>query len=1546
MAQNGKPLGSMIVNLGLDGSSFSKSLDGIKRQLKTAQSELKANLSVVSQAGDGYLTMKTKVEGLNKVMAANQKQIEILHERYSQAKKDYGENSKEAQKYATQINNAVARQSAMQKQLEDSQLAMKEFQRGTKDLKTQIDQAARSTSASVSVLKAQGKEYQAAKAEKDGLTKSYRLQTDLIEQEKQKLEDLISTKGEDSRETREQKVAIEEAIAKQKLMKNTLDDLEDKLGSATDRNAKFADSMAKIKEQAGQAATKLKDAGREASMKVTLPIVGAMGAAVKTSMDFEAQMSRVGAIAGSTGGELDQLKESALDLGASTSKSATEVAQAQENLAALGFTSQDIISAMPGVISAAEASGAEMAQTADVVASALNIWGLEAGEASRVADVLAESANATAADITDMQYAFKYAGAPAAALGVSMEETAASIGIMTNAGLEGENAGTALRASLLALLNPSEKNSKTMEALGISVTDAEGNFIGISGVVENFKKSLDGQTETQKAATIASLVGTEATSGFLALMNAGPDEIDKMTTSLENSGGASAEAAKKMKDNLKGALEELGGAVETAGITIGNVLTPAIQKISAGLQDLVTWFNDLSPGWQKFITYAALAAAAVGPLLVTLGILAGSISNIAGVVGMMGLKFGKAEGKVSIFSKILNGLKIAGAALLGPFGLIVAAIAAVVAGFILAYKKIEPFRDFVNKLGASIMNAFGKVKEFFSGDILANAKNLIPPEMLETALAIFEKLKQGFQVAKDLVMQAVGAISTFFMEKVGEIKAFWDENGAMILEAFRNIFGFIKTVVTTTFSVILAVVKPVLSTLWTIIQAALPPISALFKVTFGLILTIIKSIWGNIQGVISGALNVIMGVVKIFAGLFTGNFSKMWEGIKQAFSGAVQFIWNFVQLTFFGKLLKGVGVFAKSFGGFFKSLWNGIKNVFSTVIGGIVNFFKNSFTNMLNTGKSIFTTLKNFFSATWSAIKNIFWTVIRAVVDFVKSRFTNLKNNTTSIFTALRDTAKKIWNSIKDNIINPIKNAYSSVIKRFGDMRDKGLEIFRNMKDKVSGIFDDMVKAIKGLPKRMGDGLSKAAKNIAGGVKNVSKFLLEGLAKGVNGVGDGINWILDKVHAPKKLRIPKWNIPEYAKGTDNHPGGPAIVSDGKGKNKQELIQTPDGRTFLSPKRETILNLPKGTSVLDGNSTAELLKAKGIIPAYNGGKGYMQAAWDGAKSAGSKIWGGVKSAGKATWNVAKKVGSKAKEVALDVWDYVSDPLSLIKKMVNKFTNLDDVLEPAKGIATGMISKATDGAKDWIKGLLEGGDVKSSGNPTADVKRWVSRAMEIAGVSGKNWLNGLSLIAMRESGGNPKAVNNWDINAKRGIPSKGLMQTIEPTFNAFKKKGYGNILNPVHNALAAIGYIKSRYKTIGNVPGVKAVNQGKKYVGYENGGFSYKHKLAEISEGNKPEAIVPLHKSKRRRAMQILAKANEIVGFENGSQVTVQNDNSGIIERLDKQLVLAQQQIDLLTRLLLKNTDVNLDGQKVTDSVNDKQGQQYKLQAYQKGVVYGT
>lgn len=428
--------------------------------------------------------------------------------------------------------------------------------------------------------------------------------------------------------------------------------------------------------------------GKKMSL-LSVPIIGVGVASSKMAIDFEAQMSRVGAIAGATGGEMDALKNSAMELGADTSKSAGEVAVAMEEMAAMGFTAVEIMGAMPGVISASEASGESLALASQTVAAALNIWGLEAGEASRVADVLAMAANESAAGIGDMQLAFKYAGAPAAALGIEMEDVAAAIGIMTDAGLDGSNAGTSLRASLLALNNPAKAQAKIMDQLGISMRDGEGNAISLSEMIGTVAEQTAHMTEADKVATVAKLVGTEAVSGFLSLMKAGPEEIDKMSDALRDSAGVSAETAAIMKDNLGGSLEELGGSLETAAITIGNILIPHIQKAVEFIQELVEKFTALPTNVQETILIFAGIVAAIGPVLLVVGTLLTSISSIVTAFTAVSGAITAAGGVMALFTN--------------PIGWVIAAIGLVVAASILFYKNFEKLEEKIGTVGTVIL---------------------------------------------------------------------------------------------------------------------------------------------------------------------------------------------------------------------------------------------------------------------------------------------------------------------------------------------------------------------------------------------------------------------------------------------------------------------------------------------------------------------------------------------------------------------------------------------------------------------------------------------------------------------------------------------------------------------------------------------------------------------------------------------------------------------------------------------------------------------------
>src|SRR5699024_3239777 len=347
------------------------------------------------------------------------------------------------------------------------------------------------------------------------------------------------------------------------------------------------------------------------------------------------------------------------------------------------------------------------------------------------------------------------------------------------------------------------------------------------------------------------------------------------------------------------------------------------------------------------------------------------------------------------------------------------------------------------------------------------------------------------------------------------------------------------------------VTKPVLDGILAAVKFTLPIIQSIFELTFKAALAVVKMVWQNIQGVIDGGLKIIRGLVQVFSGLFTGDFSKMWSGIKEIFSGAVQFLWNFIQLSFFGKLLKGVAGFAKLFSKAFSSLWTGIRNIFSNVI--------------------------------------------KFLVEFVKNRFTSMRNTTTSIFTGIRNMTKKVWNKTKDFIVNPIKNGVNWAIKKFTNFKNSVTETFKNIKDNVFGYVSDMVQKIKEMPGNMISKIVEGAHKVKDGMLAIGRKMVDGIASGVNGVINAVKWVLKKFGIDKSWSWdPATSLNWYAKGTKGkHPGGPAVVGDGTGSNAgPELMRDHKGNFSLSPDRPTLIpNMSKGSQVWSATETREALAPK-------------------------------------------------------------------------------------------------------------------------------------------------------------------------------------------------------------------------------------------------------------------------------------------------------------------------------------------------------------------
>jgi phage-related protein len=324
-------------------------------------------------------------------------------------------------------------------------------------------------------------------------------------------------------------------------------------------------------------------------------------------------------------------------------------------------------------------------------------------------------------------------------------------------------------------------------------------------------------------------------------------------------------------------------------------------------------------------------------------------------------------------------------------------------------------------------------------------------------------------------MPIVSEIVKFVKEKFGEIKKFWDENGAMIIQAIKNV--------------------------WTVI-------TAIFKAVAPVILFILKMLWDNVSGVISGALDIIMGIIKVFAGLFTGNWSKMWEGIKQLFVGAIEFVWNLINLLMLGRILGGIKAFITTgvthFTGFwvkvveiFKNLDTYVWNIVKTMVSKVLGFFR----GMLDGGSLIFATLRRagetIFKALWGALRAIAESIFNSVVN----NFKFLYNGVKSYIGYLKDTATTIFSKIKSAITDPIGEAKDFVLGKFKDIVDAAKNIPSGIAKGITGFMADAIDSIEGLADKLVKKFKKAL-----GINSPSKVftdmgghIISGLINGLTG---------------------------------------------------------------------------------------------------------------------------------------------------------------------------------------------------------------------------------------------------------------------------------------------------------------------------------------------------------------------------------------------------------------------------------------------------------------
>nr|DAY50696.1 MAG TPA: Minor tail protein [Caudoviricetes sp.] len=811
---------------------------------------------------------------------------------------------------------------------------------------------------------------------------------------------------------------------------------------------------------------------------------------------------------------------------------------------------------------------------------------------------------------------------------------------------------------------------------------------------------------------------------------------------------------------------------------------------------------------------------------------------------------------------------------------------------------------------------------------------------------VIDGLKPLFEWLWDNMLQPIaewtGGVIVDVLESLGDVLSdigdWIDEhseavsNFALIVGSFAAAFGLVNAALTI-FAVVGGIASGVATVLGVAIAFLTSPIG-LVILAIGAVIAAGVLLWKN------------WDKIKEVAGKLGKWIGEKWDDIKKATSEAWGKVTTWTSKT-----------------------WNGAKDTVKTKASEIWDNVKNRWAD-----------IKKNTRETWDNFSSKVSDKARSAKDNASSRIRELKNNVSDRWNETWSKTKTIWDNVKDKVTTKSGEARDRASSAFRTLRSNLSTSLEGVKKTASDVFGKIGSWAADLPGRIAKGLRNGVKSIKNAAASIGNGLVGVVGKAMNGVINGINWVLGKVGAGKsKLKL--WTIPKYAKGTGYHPGGLAMVNDGLGNNYREAFRTPDGRTGIFPaQRNLMVNLPAGTSVLSGPKTSAMYG----IPAYASGIG----DWF-----------------KEKWNGAKKIAS-------DVWSYASNPKKLLNAAVSKFVNLKNAVEPSSSMSKGSVGTIAEGAYNWVKSKfdagyksyqasLSGGDgshdgsmggwgvykylynvaqktmkrfpgmVITSGQRNGDpyshgkhmaidiaypssmngsrayfgpanyafeqfpsqvayvitqgkvrdrkgmsgtgasgtwkrwpdndhydhlhingslgandiakkgsgigseggqianqgsgVERWratVNKALKMLGIYSVANANRTLYQMKTESGGNPNAINNWDINAINGTPSKGLMQVIDPTFRSYARSPYNkNIWDPMSNILASMRYALSRYGSLANAY---------RGVGYENGGLVTQDGLYRMGEGNKKEMIIPLEKP--NRAAELIQQAIEYLGLD--------------------------------------------------------------------------
>lgn len=607
--------------------------------------------------------------------------------------------------------------------------AQKQLQDQLQKQKNTLDQARQAYAKYAAELEAQKvkhqaltKEYKDAVKELEQIRKTsgetsdaYKNQAEKVEKLKQELADSNVKQAEAKSTLKEYKTAMnqaEQAVKETEAQLEKLDQGMEETEDSTERAGNSAQKAANggftvlkgvIANLATQVVTKCIDSLKNLAKQV-----------VTTGVEFDSAMSKVAAISGASSSELAKLTEKAQEMGRTTKFTASESAEAFNYMAMAGWKTEEMLDGLEGILNLAAASGADLAQTSDIVTDALTGLGYEAKDAGRLADVMAAAAANANTNVELMGSTFQYVTPVAGALGFSMEDVAVAIGTMANAGIKGERAGTALRSMMTRLASPPKMAEKSIAQLGITVTDSTGKMMPLIDILKQLRSKFNGLSEAEQAHHAKAIAGQEAMAGLLAIVNSAPGDFEQLIQSVNNSAGAADRMAKTMLNNVGGKFTLLKSQLEGIRLEIWSKLEPTIKKcidsisktlsginwtqagrkIASAFEGVVKVFEWLINHWQTVVTgISAIIAAFVAAKIATF------TTAIIGAVSAISTAVAGATSLSAAFAALNTVMGM------NPIGLVVGALAALAVGIAAVVSKTneasEETQEFNDKIAAN-----------------------------------------------------------------------------------------------------------------------------------------------------------------------------------------------------------------------------------------------------------------------------------------------------------------------------------------------------------------------------------------------------------------------------------------------------------------------------------------------------------------------------------------------------------------------------------------------------------------------------------------------------------------------------------------------------------------------------------------------------------------------------------------------------------------------------------------------------------------------------